>query len=367
MRGKKKAEDPKTWKTKILPWSRVSGKEKIIFFKYLAVMTEAGIPVDRALAAIHAQTRSPMMHRVLHIMLTDVASGEFLSTSLKKMPHLFDPLLTNMVTVGETSGTLTSACFNISDHLEKTRALKGKIRSAFVYPGIVVTGTLATTAYMLLVLLPQLMPLFSSLNVKLPLATVIVITASNFLIHDGIFLAGGAVLLAVAFFFLIRIESFHYAVDSAILHIPVVGPIVRKMQVTLFSRILTTLLRSGTTIVEAFTIASNSLSNRVYRRALKTISGSIQEGENVSTYLAKHGKLFSPLVTQMVSVGEETGKLDGSFEFIANFTERELDEATKTLTTILEPLLMIFIGALVGLVAIAIITPIYSLTSSLQR
>jgi type IV pilus assembly protein PilC len=139
------------------------------------------------------------------------------------------------------------------------------------------------------------------------------------------------------------------------------------MQVTLFSRILTTLLRSGTTIVEAFTIASNSLSNRVYRRALHIISSSIQEGENVSTYLEKHGKLFSPLVTQMVSVGEETGKLDGSFEFIANFTEKELDEATKTLTTILEPLLMIFIGALVGLVAIAIITPIYSLTSSLQR
>jgi type IV pilus assembly protein PilC len=363
----REGDDPKKWSTRISPFFRLSAKDKIIFFKYLAVMTEAGIPLERALIAIHNQSNSTVLHRVLHVMLNDTASGEFLSTSLKKMPHLFDMLLTNLITVGETSGTLTSALFRISEHLEKTKELRSKIRSAFLYPSIVITGTLLTTAYMLFVLLPQLLPLFSSLNVELPWITKMVIAVSSFLLANGLWIFLTVVAVVIVFLLLTRIEKVHYAVDFLILRIPLVGVMIRKVQVTLFSRILSTLLMSGTSIVEAFTIASTSLNNRVYRKALSIIGSTIQEGESISSYLAKHSDLFSPLVTQMVSVGEETGKLDESFDFVAKFTEKELDDATKTLTTVLEPLLMVFIGALVGVVAIAIITPIYSLTQGLQR
>lgn len=362
-----KEENPKQWSTKISPFFRIGYKEKLTFFKYLAVMTQAGIPLERSLVAIHNQTKSVVMHRVLHTMLNDVASGEFLSSSLKKMPNLFDPLFTNLVTVGETSGTLTDSLFRIAEHLEKTHELQSKVRGAFLYPAIVLMGTLGTTGYMLFVLLPQLLPLFTSLNVKLPLATRIVIAASDFLIGDGWMIVLGLVIFGVGGFFAMRVERIHYRVDDFLLRIPILGTLIRKVQVALLSSILATLLKSGTTIVESFTITSNSLKNRVYRKVLATIATSIQEGETVSRYLAKRPHLFPPFITQMVSVGEETGKLEESFEFISNFSEREVDDATKTLTTVLEPLLMIFIGAVVGLVAIAIITPIYSLTQGLSH
>jgi len=359
-------EDPKTWSTKISPLFRLSSKEKISFFKYLAVMTQAGIPVDRSLVAIHNQTRSAVMHRVLHVMLNDVASGEFLSTSLRKMPHIFDPLLTNLVTVGETSGTLSDGLFRITAHLEKTRELQGKIRAAFLYPAIVITGTLAVTGYMMFVLLPQLLPLFSSLNVELPLVTRIVLGVSSFLIGNATALGIGIALFIILFILALRIPPVRYAFDIAILRVPILGSLIAKVQVTMLASVMATLLKSGTTVVEALQISGDSLSNRVYQRAVATVAAQVQEGEAISTFLGKKSHLFSPFITQMVSVGEETGKLDESFEFIASFSEREVDESTKALTTVLEPLLMIMIGALVGIVAIAIITPIYSLTSGIH-
>ena len=362
-----RGEDPSTWSTRISPFFRLSSKEKISFFKYLAVMTQAGIPVDRSLVAIHNQTRSTVMHRVLHVMLNDVASGEFLSTSLKKMPHIFETLLVNLITVGEASGTLSDTLFRITEHLEKTKELRNKIRAAFLYPAIVITGTLGVTAYMMFVLLPQLMPLFSSLNVELPLATQIVLGTSRFLIDHGLAVLAGLIVCSVIFMLLMRIPPLRYAFDSILLHIPILGSLIRKVHITLFSNMLSTLLMSGTTVVEALEIAGSSMNNRVYRETLSRIGKSVQEGESISAYLAKESKLFSPFVTQMISVGEETGKLDESFQFVAQFSEKEVDEATKTLTTVLEPMLMIFIGALVGLVAVAIITPVYSLTRGLSR
>jgi len=362
-----RGEDPSTWSTRISPFFRLSSKEKITFFKYLAVMTQAGIPVERSLVAIHNQTKSTVMHRVLHVMLNDVASGEFLSTSFKKMPHIFEPLLTNLITVGETSGTLSDTLFRVTDHLEKTRELRSKIRAAFLYPGIVIGGTVAVTSYMMFILLPQLMPLFTSLNVELPLATRIVLGTSQFLLANGSMVFLILLGATMAGLLLLRIATVRYAFDFVVLHTPIVGSLVRKVETTMFASVLGTLLASGTTVVEALQIASHSMTNLVYRRALDTIGNNVQEGEAISTYLGKEPGLFSPFVTQMISVGEETGKLDESFQFVAKFSEREVDEATKTLTTVLEPLMMIFIGGVVGLVAIAIITPIYSLTQGLQR
>jgi len=365
---KNKSEDPRTWaETKIPFLSRLSAKDKIVFFKYLAVMIDAGTPLEKGLIAIHNQTRSNLMHRILHIILTDVASGEFLSTSLKKMPQLFDPMSISLITVGENSGTLSQSLLRIGEQIEKSQELKHKIQGALLYPIIVVVATSAIAAYLLLVLLPQITPLFASLNVEIPWTTRVVVVASSFALHSGVFLLLGLIALIAAGIFLLRIPKIHFLLDTILLKMPVVGPLIKQVQIAQFARILGTLLKSGVTIIEALEIAGTALSNTVYQQTLLAMSREIQNGSSISTHLFSKKNLFPPFITQMISMGEETGKMDESFLFVASFAEREVDDATKTLTTVLEPLLMLAIGGLVGFIAIAIITPIYQLTSGIKH
>lgn len=364
---KNKNEDPRAWaKTKIPFLSRLSAKEKIIFFKYLAVMIDAGTPLEKGLIAIHSQSRSALMHKILHIILTDVASGEFLSTSLKKMPQLFDPMSISLITVGENSGTLSQSLLRIGEQIEKSQELKHKIQSALLYPVIVIVATGAIAAYLLLVLLPQITPMFQTLNVKIPWTTRVVVAASSFVLHNGIYLLLGFVVFVICVMLLLRIPKIRFVFDAMLLRLPVMGRLVKQVQIAQFSRILGTLLKSGVTIIEALSIAGTALSNAVYRQTMLAMSREIQNGSSISTHLFAKRNLFPPFITQMISMGEESGKLDDSFLFVASFAEREVDDATKTLTTVLEPLLMLAIGGLVGFIAIAIITPIYQLTSGIK-
>jgi type IV pilus assembly protein PilC len=209
--------------------------------------------------------------------------------------------------------------------------------------------------------------MFQSLNVELPWATRALVFVSGFVIANWIVLGALLIALGVGGYFLLKVRRVRYVVDQVMLHVPILGPVIQKVQVTQFTRVVGTLVKSGITIVEAFQISAGTLSNLVYRDTLMGVSEAVKEGSSVSEQLGKHPRLFPPFVTQMVSVGEETGKLDDSFLFVANFSEREVDEAIKTLTTILEPLLMLFIGAVVGFLAIAIISPIYELTKGIQQ
>lgn len=360
----KPVEEKKPWDIKVRYLDRLTPKERTIFFKHLATMIEAGVPLEKGLLAIHKQAQTKSFHRILHLILHDLGSGEDLSSTLKKMPHVFNELVVNLVAVGEKTGTLAEALRRIGEHFEKVAELRKKILSALVYPFIVIAGTIGTVAYLVFVLLPQITPLFASLDVELPMSTVFVLGAAEFLAKYGVMLSVGAVVLAIGFFSM-RIEKMRYAVHSVLLYIPIVSTLIKKTQVARFSQMLGVLLASGVNIVEAFKIASRALEHPVYRRSLQKIGDSIQEGENIGKYLQQHPELFSPLVTQMISVGEETARLDESFLSVAAFTEQEIDEAIKVLTTLLEPALMIVIGGIVGFVAIAVITPIYQLTSGI--
>ncbi len=362
----KQKVEKRPWSTKVSRFGRISSKERIAFFKYLGIMTESGVPLEKSLMAIHAQARTQTMHNALHLMLNDVSSGEFLSSSMEKMPQLFDKLTIQLVAVGEESGTLTQSFIRISEYLEKSRDVRGKIQSALLYPLIVVGGTLTISSYMIFVLLPQLRPLFTSLKVTLPWTTAMLFAFSDFITGYGLWVLLAGILLVVLLFFLHRIESVRYVLDAAALHLPVIGNLMKRAQISQFSRIISTLIKSGITIDESFKIASLALDNRVYQRALSNIAGSFQQGQSVSDYLLNSQALFPPFVSQMVSVGEETGRLDESFRYLADFSEREVDDATKTLTTVLEPAMMIFVGLLVGFIAISIITPIYQLTQGIQ-
>ena len=363
-----KREDPANWSGKNIPrFASLSGKEKMFFAKYLGVMLDAGIPLDKGLQAIHDQSKSSGMHKILHVVLTDIGSGEFLSDSLRKFPRTFDNLFVNMVRVGEESGTLSNSMFRLAEHIEKVRDLQSKVRGATLYPLIVVAGTLGTAAYLVLVLLPQLLPLFTSLGVDLPWSTKVVFAFSTFLIHQWPWIIVGAIAAAAFVALLLKIQKTHYAIDWVLIKTPVLGPLITKIQIAQLASVCGTLLKSGITIIETLKIASDSADNLVYRKFLNEVSASIQEGESFSIYLTKHPALFPGFVTQMIDIGEETGKLDESFLYIATFAEREVDEATKTLTTVLEPLLLLVVGGFVGFIAIAIITPIYSLTTGIHK
>jgi type IV pilus assembly protein PilC len=283
------------------------------------------------------------------------------------MPHVFDKITASLVSVGENSGTLTQELARIAEHLDKARELRTKILTALLYPVILVAGTLGVTVYMLFVLIPQLLPLFESLDVDLPFATKVVIAISEVLTSHGLLILVGSVAAVVAFVLLLRLARFRFAMERAILATPFIGDMYLKVQVAQFARIIGTLLAAGLTIVEAMAIAADSTPNLVYQAALREIAAEIQEGRSVSSYLAKHSALFPPFITQMIGVGEETGTLDDTFLFVAEFAEREVDDMTKVLATTLEPLLMIVMGGIVGFIAIAVITPIYRLTEGLTR
>ncbi len=363
----KAAENPKTWSVKLPFLARLGSKDKIALFKYLAVMTDAGIPLEKALEAVHEQARSTVLHRVLHVMITDVTSGEFLSTAMRRMPGVFDGLQIGLVEAGENSGSLAASLFRISENIEKNRELKAKVQGALLYPFIVLLATGGITAYLMFFLLPQIAPLFASLKLDLPWTTRVVMAASQFFLADwgwALVLTIGAIALFALLMRLVR--PFHYAMHAASLYVPVFGQLSRKVQVAQMSRVLGVLTKSGITVVDALHVTADSLSNDVYRGVLKEVAAAVQEGDSIAPHLAAHPSLFSPFIVQMINVGEETGKLDESFLFVSGFSEREVDDTTKTLTTILEPLLMLMIGTVVGFIAIAIITPIYDLTKGIN-
>lgn len=361
----KKYKEKKPWPTKIGFFDRLSSRNRNALFKHLATMIEAGIPLEKALIAIHNQTKSKSFHKVLHNFLRDLGAGEDLSSSMKTMPRIFDDLVVSLVAVGERTGTLDQALFRISEQYEKAGELQSKILGALLYPMIVIFGTLATVLYLVFVLLPQIIPLFISLNVELPWTTVFIISASDFLAAQGHWVVVGFVVFLVMIFLALKNEKIKYIYHKSLLYIPIVSALVKKTQITRFSQMLGVLLASGIPIVEAFKISSQSMDHLVYRRSLNKIAESIKDGRNVSTFLGEHEQLFSPFITQVISVGEQTGQLDKSFFSVAKFTDKEIDDVIKVLTTLLEPALMVFIGGIVGFVALAVITPIYSLTSSI--
>jgi len=362
---KTRKEEKKPWSTKVGFLDRITVKERIVLFKHLASMIDAGVPLEKGLIAIHKQTRSKAFHRILHALLKDLSSGEDLASSMKKMPHVFSDLVINLVGIGEQTGTLSEALFRIHEHFEKSRELKKKVMSALIYPMIVVAGTIGTVAYLVFVLLPQITPLFLSLNVDLPLSTIIVMSLAAFITDYWMWITMMLIVALILLYLLMKLKKFRYGVHYLLLFSPLINTLIKKIQVARFSQMIGVLLGSGISVVQAFKVAAESIEHPVYRASLEKIASSIQGGENIGLYLEAHPRLFSPLVTQMITVGEETGRLDKSFLSVSMFTEEEIDEIIKVLTTLLEPVLMLVIGGLVGFVAIAVITPIYQLTSGI--
>jgi len=356
-------------------WEKISarglavGKVKVIdmvmMSKHLSIMIKAGLPLDESVEILIEQTTSHKLKRILKVVLKKIQGGDNLSDGLSLFPRVFSPFYINMVKVGEAGGTLEENLERLAIQFNKDYELRRRVKSAMLYPILVLTITVFLSMAISIFVLPKLSTLFSSMNYELPLATKILVAVSLFLQNYGVYVFFGIILFVMFIAWLSRQKILRAFFHRVYLEIPIIKRIVIDLNLARFSLILGSLLKSGLPIVEAINITSKVLTNYYYQKALDRSVEDVKAGFQLSVGLEKNSDIFPPVVYRMINVGERTGNLEEVLEYLAEFFETEVDTMTKNLATVVEPLLLVFIGIIVGGVAIAIVSPIYNFLGSI--
>jgi type IV pilus assembly protein PilC len=342
----------------------VAAKNLAVFTRQFSVMIDAGLPLVQCLEILGKQEEDKNFSAVILATRGEVESGASLADAMKKHPKVFDPLFTNMIAAGEAGGILDTILKRLAVYIEKAVKLKQQVKSAMIYPVAVIVIAALVVGVILWKVIPTFATLFAGLGAELPLPTRVVIAASNNLVRFGPFLIVG--LIAVVF----AVRSYYgtpggrMAIDRLILKTPIIGLLMRKIAVARFCRTLSTLLASGVSILEALDITARTAGNAVIEEAILTTRKSIERGETIAQPL-KETAVFPPMVVQMIGVGEATGALDTMLGKIADFYEEEVDVAVAGLLTLLEPVMIFFLGSVVGGIVIAMYMPIFDLISKL--
>ena len=320
---------------------RVSLQEQAIFVRHLAVMSKAGLPLLESLRIIRKETTSGSLKKILDQLIVDVSNGQFLSAGLEKFKNIFGNLFVNIVRVGESTGILPENLNYLADELKKKKELRSKIVGALMYPAVIVAATFGITGLLTIFIFPKILPVFASLHVKLPLTTRILIGTSNVLTSYGPAMVGGLVVLVIALLLILRIQKVKFLFHRFLLLLPIFGRMVRNVNLSNFCRTLGLTLKSGVQVVEAINITAESLPNLVYNKRLRELAEEVRRGEALAPYFSKYRHLFPAILSQMVSVGETSGNLSDTLLYLAEFYESEVTEATKNLSNVLEPVLMV--------------------------
>jgi type IV pilus assembly protein PilC len=348
-------------------FERLSIQEKINFARHLAIVVKAGLPIYEGLKIIHRQSTSKTLTRILDQLLIDINNGRFLADSLERYKDIFGDFFINIIRVGEASGTLSQNLLYLAEELKKSKELQTKVRSAMVYPLVILFATLGLTTFLALFILPKLLPVLAGLKVKLPASTLFLLGTIHYLQTYGIATLVGIILFIVVARFLIkRFRPVRYAVHRTIFAIPVVNQLVIAVNMVTFARVLAMLLKSGVKIVEALAITSHTFSNLLYQDALLEAGEKIKAGGQLAATLESHSRLFPVLMSGMIEIGENTGNLEENLFYVSEYYDEEVDNRLKNMTSLLEPIMLLFMGLIVGFVAISIITPIYSLSQGVQ-
>ncbi len=341
---------------------KVKKKDVAVFTRQLATMIDAGLPLVQSLDILSMQQESKAFKEVIKNIKEDVEGGSTFAGALKKHPKVFDELYTNLVVAGEEGGILDNVLNRLAIYIEKAESLKKKIKSAMVYPSTIVGVAVIVVAVLMIFVIPVFAKIFSSMGHTLPLPTLIVIGMSNIMKKYFLLLIVALVILVFMLRRYYATEKGKLTIDSLILKLPVFGTLFRKVAVARFSRTLATLITSGVPILDGLTITSKTAGNKLIEYAIMKARTSISEGETIAEPLAR-SEVFPPMVTQMIAIGESTGSLDSMLSKIADFYEEEVDVAVATLTSLLEPLLMVFLGVTVGGVVIAMYLPIFKIAT----
>lgn len=342
----------------------VSSSEMIIFTRNLGAMIRAGLSLSRALEVMQRQTKNPKLAGVLQDLQDQIQKGGELNVAMEKHHKTFSPLTVAMVRAGEESGTLADACTLISEQLQRAYDLKKKVRGAMIYPSIILTVLLGVGVLMLMYIVPTLTETFESMEVDLPASTQLIITLSDILKNYTLLALLGAVLLVVSFVLFIRTKRGKHLFEVVLLHLPVIGGLVKETNAARTGRTLASLLSSGVNVLPAFEITEDVLQNTHYKRVLADARAEVQKGAPIASIFERESKLYPPLVGELIAVGEETGNLPDMLREIALFYESEVDQKTKNMSQIIEPFMMVFVGGAVGYFAVAMISPIYSVATN---
>jgi type IV pilus assembly protein PilC len=344
---------------------RVNIQDVSRFTRQLAAMTSSGLPLVQCLDILVSQTENKMFSQKIQQISSDIQVGSTLADAMSKHSGVFNSLYCNMVAAGEASGNLDGVLNRIAEYQEKSAKTMRKIKGALTYPVIVLCIVVGLTAVMLTFVIPIFAGMFRDLGGTLPLPTQIVMSISDFLVHNIVYIILFLIAAAVSVFLYYRTESGHYNIDFALLRFPILGDLVRKTAVGRFSQTLATLLTSGVTILDALSITAKTAGNKVLEKGLMRVLEKISGGMTIAEPLKDTG-VFPAMVTQMIAVGEKTGDLSGMLAKISEFYTEEVDAAVESLTAVIEPIMIIIVGIVVGGMLVAMYLPIFSMVGAIQ-
>jgi len=354
-----------SWRS-IFSFGGVSLEDKLMLTRNLKVMVSAGISIPRALKTLAEQSKSKKFKKALIEISERIVKGENFSDSLASHPAIFSQLFCSMVKVGEESGTLEKNLDILAKQMERDHALKSKIKEAMVYPAVIITAMIGIGIMMLIVVVPKLAKTFEELQAELPITTKIVIGSGTFLAEKW-YLVVAILFFCFGFFrAILKTKKGKEKVDTLVLKLPVISPIIKKTNAAHTIRTLSSLISAGVPLVRSLEIISATMGNFHYQEALAAAIEKVKKGEKLSAALAPYQNLYPLTVIQMIEVGEETGETSGILEKLGDFYEEEISQATKNLTAVIEPVLMLIVGGVVGFFAISIIQPMYSMLSSIE-
>lgn len=346
--------------------SRIKENDKIVLTRNLSAMISAGLSLSRALSVMGRQTKNKKLKNVLSAIGGSIEKGGTFHDALKEFPNVFSDLMVAMVKAGEESGRLAETLLGISTQLDRSYTLKKKIRGALIYPSIVIFALVVVGILMLIFIVPTLTKTFTEMNVELPTSTKIVVATSDFLVNNTLTALALALLFGAGLTMAFRTPQGRRAFEWTLLRIPIIGGLVRETNAARTTRTLSSLLSSGVEVVRALQITKEVVQNSFYREVIAEAEAQIQKGQPLFEVFNRYDTLYPPLVGELIAVGEETGKLPDMLLQVAEFYEREIEQKTKDMSTIIEPFLMLIVGTVVGFFAVSMITPIYSITENIK-
>jgi type IV pilus assembly protein PilC len=337
-------------------------KEKVVFMRQMATMVGAGLPLSRSLEIMTQQTANPLFKRVLQNVLESIQSGKTLADSFRQEEEVFDNITINLIEAGEESGNLEIVLEKLATELEEKDDLTGKIKSAMIYPAIILVIIVVVILLMMFVLVPAMADIYDDFDAELPFITRFLMSMSDFFINYWWALVVGGLVLFIGGKFYLDSPGGKRTFDKLVLKIPVIGDIVAKMQISQFTRILGLLLGSGLSIIKAIELTADSLSNTMFRETLMDAKDEVEKGGPLAIPIAR-SEYYPLLVSSMIAVGEETGEMDTVLEKVAEYYKSEVDTATGNLSTILEPVFLVVMGVAIGFIALGVYMPMFQLSA----
>jgi len=341
---------------------KITLDDLVIFSRQMATMVNAGLPLIEGLSVLSEQMENASFRAVIRQIEQDVESGEQLFEAMAKHPKVFNELYVNLIRAGEASGMLDQILMQLATYLEKAAALARKVKAAAIYPSIIITVALGVVTLLLMKVVPVFSEIFTSFDAELPYATRLLVSASYALRDNALYIFPTIAILGFLLTRYIKTPSGRYQFDALMLKAPVVGPLMRKVAVAKFTRTFATLLRAGVNILISLEIVAKTAGNKIVEQAIDQTREAIREGESIATPLKDSG-VFPPMVVRMIDIGERAGALDSMLQKIADFYEEQVETAVEGLTSLMEPLIICFLGVVVGGIVIAMFLPMFNLGS----